>query len=486
MPFTNPSRGFRPWTPCFLLLTLVTAFLHLQNSGLHGAPLKPNIIYVLADDLGYGDLGCYGQTTLKTPNLDRLAKEGMKFTRHYAGSTVCAPSRCVLMTGLHTGHGRIRGNGPGQLLPSDITVATLLRQAGYQTGCFGKWGIGNPPPLDDPSRHGFNEFYGYVNMYHAHNYFPEFLVRNGKREPLRNRLYPEWKEVSVGDKEGMGVSEVAVDYAPALIAQEAMNFIRRHHQSPFFVYYALNIPHANNEGGREERIGRNGMRVPDPGDFSSRDWPEPEKGFARMMQAIDHDIGRLLHLVRELGIDDNTLILFSSDNGPHQEGGHKMPFFDSNGPLKGMKRDVYEGGIRVPFLARWPGQVPEGRTSEHISGFQDILPTLADLAGVKNLPRTDGLSLVPELTGKSDKQAKHPHLYWEFYEQGGKTAVVQGHWKGVRRDILKKQDAPLELYNLETDLGEEKNLGSQYPDRVKAFLAIMESEHVEPAEPVRP
>ena len=240
---------------------------------------KPNIIYILADDLGYGDLGCYGQKTLKTPNLDSMAREGMRFTRHYAGSTVCAPSRCVLMTGLHTGHARIRGNGPGQLLPQDVTFAKVLQQNGYQTGCFGKWGIGNPPPLDDPQRHGFDEFYGYINMYHAHNYYPEFMIHNGRKVPLRNVLYDDWRVKRTGPREGAGVSRVAADYAPQLIADRMLRYIRdctKQKDKPFFVYYALNIPHANNEGGGEKRIERDGMRVPDWGSHANLDMPDQE------------------------------------------------------------------------------------------------------------------------------------------------------------------------------------------------------------------
>lgn len=450
------------------------------TTSLQAAADRPNIIYVLADDLGYGDLSCYGQKTLETPHLDRLAKEGMRFTRHYAGSTVCAPSRCVLMTGLHTGHARIRGNGPGQLKPEDLTIATVLRKSGYKTGCFGKWGVGNPPPLDDPDRHGFDEFYGYVNMYHAHNYYPEWLVKNGRKVPLRNKLYEDWLEKRTGPREGAGIAKVAVDYAPALISDAAIQFIDDNHQKPFFLYYALNIPHANNEGGGEKRINRNGMRVPSFGGFANRDWPAQEKGFAQMINYIDQDIGKILKTLKARGIDDNTIVMFSSDNGPHQEGGHKMPFFDSNGPLRGMKRDLYEGGVRVPFIARWPGRIPADGTSSHISGFQDIFPTLAQLAGAPRPARTDGISMLEELMGRPEKQKKHPHLYWEFYEKGGRVGVVKGDWKAVRLDILKNPDAPIELYDLSKDIGEENNVANLHPDIVAQMAAILKKEHVEP------
>lgn len=437
---------------------------------------RPNVIYILADDLGYGDLGCYGQRTLQTPHLDRLAREGMRFTRHYAGSTVCAPSRCVLMTGLHTGHCRVRGNGPGKLLAADVTFVSLLQQAGYATGCFGKWGIGNPPPLDDPQRHGFDEFYGYVNMFHAHNFYPEFLVRNGQKEPLRNQLYADWLTKRTGPREGAGVARVAKDYAPALIADAAVQFIREHRQQPFFLYYALNIPHANNEAGSDPRVQKNGLRVPDLGSFGKRSWPVQEKGFARMLQMLDEDVGRILALLEELHLDERTLVIFSSDNGPHQEGGHQVDFFDSNGPLRGKKRDLYEGGLRVPMIAWWPGRVPAGRVTDHISGFQDIFPTVLEAAGVQG-PQVDGISLLPTLRGQPEAQQQHAHLYWEFSEQGGKRAVLQGDWKAVQRDTLKQVALPMELYDLRTDPGETHNVAEQHPSMVRKFTAILAAEH---------
>ncbi len=459
--------------------TSITLALTTLPSTLSAAEGRPNIIYVLADDLGYGDLGCYGQKTLKTPNLDRMAREGMRFTRHYAGSTVCAPSRCVLMTGLHTGHARIRGNGPGQLLPSDLTIARVLQRSGYKTGCFGKWGIGNPPPLNDPNLHGFDEFYGYVNMFHAHNFYPEFLVRNGKKESLRNRLYPDWKKKQTPEREGMGVSQTAIDYAPEKIFEEAKAFVRSQYRQPFFLYYALNIPHANNEGGREPRIGKNGMRSPHSEQFASQDWPLQEKGFAGMLSAIDEQIGELLNLLKELNIDEQTIVFFSSDNGPHQEGGHKMEFFNSNGALRGKKRDLYEGGIRVPLIVRWPSHIAPKGTSNLISGFQDMFPTFAELAGVTGTPHGDGLSITPTLLGKKAQQVTHPYLYWEFYEQGGKASVLQGNWKAVRRNLIQDPNAPIELYRLDQDIDESQNLAEQYPALARSFATIMTKEHVE-------
>ena len=464
----------RPAKSIFIALGLLLALGQAQAE-------RPNIIYILADDLGWGDLGCYGQKTLRTPNLDRMAKEGMRFTRHYSGSTVCAPSRCVLMTGLHTGHARIRGNGPGQLQPGDLTFAKVLQKHGYQTGCFGKWGIGNPPPLDDPKRHGFDEFYGYINMYHAHNFYPEFLVHNGRKVKLRNMLYNDWRARRIGPRyEGAGVARVAVDYAPKMIADRLMDYIRNagaDKSKPFFAYYALNIPHANNEAGGEKRIRFDGMRVPDWGSHANLDIPDQEKGFARMIDYVDQDVGRILSTLKELKIDDNTIVMFSSDNGPHQEGRHKMEFFDSNGPLRGMKRDLYEGGIRVPFIARWPKSVPAKKVSHHISGFQDMFPTLLELAQIELEHEVDGISMVPTLLGKKD-QRKHDYLYWEFGGRGGATAVLKGDWKGVRRNTRKNPDGPIELYNLKNDLAETTNLAENQKALVAKFNAILKREHV--------
>lgn len=472
-----PPRSFPLYLLVYLLHTITTLILAIiathpsrgtektNKSPTNGS--VPNIVLILADDLGYGDLSCYGQNILKTPNLDRMAAEGMRFTRHYAGSTVCAPSRCVLLTGLHTGHARIRGNSPGLLTDDDLTIAEVLRRAGYRTGCAGKWGVGNPPPLDDPARRGFDYFYGYISMWHAHNFYPEFVIRNGQRAPLRNVVPDKWK-----NSDGRGVATKRGEYAPDLITEEALGFIERNKDRPFFLYHALNVPHANNEAGRA------GMEVPDHGQFADEEWPEPEKGFAAMIRNIDRDVGRLLAKLKELGLDEKTLVIFTSDNGPHQEGGHMMPFFDSNGPLRGKKRDLYEGGIRVPMIARWPGKIQPGRTTDHISAFQDIFPALAELAGT-DASETDGISMVPTLLDKPSQQQKHPHLYWEFYEQGGKLAVVKGNWKVVRLNVVRDPNAPIELYDLSKDIGEEHNIADRHPKIVSDMEAIMKEEHEE-------
>jgi arylsulfatase A-like enzyme len=426
----------------------------------------PNIVFILADDLGYGDLSCFGQTTLKTPHLDRMAAEGLKLTRHYAGSTVCAPSRCVLLTGKHTGHCSVRGNGPGLLQDSDITVAQLLQDAGYATACVGKWGVGNPPPLNDPNRRGFDHFSGYVSMWHAHNFYPEFLIRDGKKLPLRNIAPDQWK-----NSDGRGVATTRIDYAPQLLADDAIAFVRSHRDRPFFLYWAMNVPHANNEARNE------GMEVPDLYEFTDRDWPAPEKGFAAMIRNIDQDVGRMLETLKAAGLEENTLVVFTSDNGPHQEGGHKADFFDSNGILRGQKRDLYEGGIRVPTIARWPKTVQAGTTSDVHSGFQDWLPTFAELSGTVQLSALDGVSLVPTLTGKLERQKQHPFLYWEFQEQGGKQAVLKGQWKAVRLNWSKQPDGPVELYDLNRDPSETLNVAAEHPEIVDELTRAMATAH---------
>ncbi len=342
---------------------------------------RPNIVMILADDLGYSDLGCFGQKTLKTPRLDEMAKQGMRFTQFYAGCTVCAPSRCVLLTGRHGGRVVVRGNStePIVIQPGQPTVASVLKQAGYATACVGKWGVGTPDNLTNPNDVGFGHFFGYVNMWHAHNFYPEFLIRNGAVVPLKNIVGEKWKEFQdpTLPQTGRGVAVKREQYAPDLLLDEALGFIREHRERPFFLYFAMNVPHANNEAGSA------GMEVPDLGEFAAMDWPEPEKGFAAMIRNIDRDTGRILDLLQELNIADNTLVIFTSDNGPHQEGGHQADFFDSNGPLRGYKRDLTEGGIRVPTIAWWPGTIAAGGEDDAHWYFGDLMATAAELAGVE-------------------------------------------------------------------------------------------------------
>ena len=426
------------------------------------AERKPNVIFIMADDLGYGDLGCYGQTQIATPNIDRLARDGRLYTQFYAGSTVCAPSRCVLMTGLHTGHAYIRGNGKDNLRPEDVTVAEVLKNAGYATGLCGKWGLGHEESAGVPLRQGFDHFFGYLDQHHAHNYYPTFLVRGNRRVKLKNVVPNEGRF-------GQGVASEKVEYSHDLIADDALAFVDRNKDRPFFLYLALTIPHANNEAGNK------GMEVPDYGAYADRSWPDTAKGQAAMIARMDKDIGRLLDRLQQHGIADDTVIFFTSDNGPHNEGGHKATFFDSNGPLKGTKRDLTEGGIRVPMIVRWPGKVPAGTKSDFVGAFWDVLPTLAELGGATaHVPHAiDGISFVDDLHGRSDKQQQHEFLYWAFYERGGAEAVRVGDWKA----IVQPSGSPLRLYNLAEDIGEEKDLAAEHPEVVAFARALMRASY---------
>ena len=427
------------------------------------AARKPNIVLIVADDLGYGDLGVYGQQEIRTPNLDRMAAEGLRFTDYYAGSTVCAPSRSSLMTGLHTGHKPIRGNkevrpmGQHPIADEVVTVAEVLKTAGYATGLIGKWGLGGPDSSGIPNRQGFDYFFGYLCQRHAHNYYPEFLFRNEERVPLKNKL-PEPVRA-----DGAGMAAEKNEYSHDLLAAEAPAFVERHRQQPFFLYLALTIPHANNEA-REK-----GMEAPELGAYAEKDWPEPQKGHAAMISRMDADIGRLLAKISELGLDEQTVVFFTSDNGPHREGGNDPHFNDSNGPLRGIKRDLYEGGIRVPLIARWPGKIEAGRTTGHVSAFWDFLPTLAGIAGAETPAGLDGISMEPTLFSQ-DGQQRHERLYWEFHEgRSSKQAVRLGKWKGVRLS----PEGPLELYDLAADIGETVNVAADRPEIVAAIESYL-------------
>jgi len=428
---------------------------------------KPNIIFILADDLGYGDLGCYGQKQIQTPNLDRLAAEGMRFTDHYAGTTVCAPSRCSLMTGLHTGHTYVRGNHEiqpmGQLpLPADtVTLPKVLQKAGYTTALIGKWGLGGPGSTGTPNKQGFDYFFGYLCQRHAHNYYPAFLFRNDERVPLKN-------EVPDGRADGAGVATKKVEYSADLTEQEALQFVAGNRQGPFFLCFTGTLPHANNEGGK------NGMEVPDYGIYADKDWPQPDKGRAAMISRLDRAVGRIVQKLKDLGLENNTLVFFASDNGPHREGGANPEFFHSSGPFRGIKRDLYEGGIRVPLIARWPGRIKAGVVTDHVSAFWDFLPTLAELAGAPSRAGTDGISLLPTLLGRPEQQKRHEFLYWEFHEGGSIQAVRMGRWKAVRTF-----GEPLELYDLQTDTGETRNVAGNHPDvvaQIEKYLTTARTE----------
>ncbi len=444
-------------------LGAMTAAAALPIQATNANQAKPNIIFILADDLGYGDLGCYGQRFIKTPNLDRMATEGMRFTDHYAGSTVCAPSRATVMLGKHTGS--LRTNGQNQVLqPQDKTVAEYLKQAGYKTACIGKWGLGEEDTTGFPLKQGFDYFFGYLNQVHAHNYYPDYLWRNREKVKLNN-------EIVISDKgysKGVGGAAVKrVDYSHDLFTQEALRFVEETKNEPFFLYLPYTIPHANNE---HWLIDTHGMEVPDYGIYKDKDWPEPQKGHAAMISRMDRDIGELFNKLKQLRLDDNTLVIFSSDNGPHQEGMADPLFFNSAGKVRGTKRDLYEGGIRAPMIARWPGKIKAGTTSSHPSVFYDFLPTVCDLVNVEH-EQVDGVSYLPELMGET--QSKHEALYWEFPEQGGKQALRWNHWKAVRLNVAAKPDAPLELYNLDKDIREKNNIAALHPGIVKTMEAMI-------------
>ncbi|MCC4211256.1 arylsulfatase [Leeuwenhoekiella parthenopeia] len=441
--------------------------------------LPPNIVLIYVDDLGFGDLSSYGQKELKTPNIDKLAEEGMLFTQHYAGSTVCAPSRAALMTGKHTGHTSVRGNSPeGQLLENqETTIAELLKEKGYTSGIIGKWGIGNHPEPDDPSRNGFDHSYGYVNMWHAHNFYPEFLYRNGKKEMLKGNELDESYPYPDDMKEGTGVAKIKETYVLDKFQEDALSFIDKNQKNPFFLYYAINMPHANNEAGYYTG---NGMEVPNYGSYKDKDWPEPEKGFAQMIHLIDQKVGEVEAKLKELGLSNNTIVVFASDNGPHNEGGHSVDFFDSNSIYRGAKRDLYEGGIRVPLIVKWPQKIKAGSTTNMPVATWDFLPTFADLTGIPEPVNIDGISFAPLLLGDTKNQQKHEYLYWEFYELGGRQAIRVGDYKLVKLNV-RDPDTPVvsELYDIVSDPTESKNIKADFPDKVSELDSLMNVAHQE-------
>ena len=456
------------------LLIAVVASLFPGPIGAVGEKRPPNIVLILADDLGYGDLGCFGQKVLKTPRLDAMAAQGMRFTQFYAGSTVCAPSRSVLMTGRHMGRTVVRGNStkPIVLREHHPTVASVLKRAGYRTACIGKWGLGTPDKLSNPNDVGFDHFFGYVDMWHAHNFYPEFLIRNGEVQQLRNEVALRWKSFQEPGRPqaGRGVAIKRVDYAPDLFIAEVEKFIRDSHREPFFLFHSLNTPHANNEAGSR------GMEVSDLGEFSDKDWPAPEKGFAAMIRNIDRDAGRILDLLKELKIEKNTLVIFSSDNGPHQEGGHRADFFDSNGPLRGTKRDLTEGGIRVPTIAWWPGTIDPGTEDGAHWYFGDLMATFAELAGVEPPAKIDSDSFVAPLRGQPREKRwdRKSLMYWEFYERGSAQAVRFGKWKAIRKPMF---TGKIELYDMSNDPGEKHDYSRRRPDLTRQAAGLMDRAH---------
>lgn len=433
----------------------------------------PNFIFIMADDLGYGDVGAYGQQWIETPNLDKLAEQGMTFTQFYAGTSVCAPSRSVLMTGLHSGHTQVRGNKQygyqnGQLpLPDSAkTVAEYLQQAGYVTGMIGKWGLGDPNTTGDPAKQGWDHYFGYTDQVLAHNYYPEYLWRNGEKVMLKNEV--QYLDTALWH-DGLGsYSTGQVEYSHDLFIQEALNFLSQNQHNNFFLYLPLTIPHDNGEQVDSLRF-----EVPSQGIYAARDWGRKEKDYAAMITRMDEGIGRITDYLEQSGLAASTVVFFTSDNGPMKD----MPtteFFNSNGPLRGAKRDLYEGGMREPFIVWWPGYITAGSTSDHQGGFWDILPTLLDLAGQPLPDNTDGISIKPTLTGQG-QQLTHAYLYWEFHEGTGSQAIRQGNWKAVKLHVKENPDYPVELYNLSGDLGEENDIAAQHPDKVQELELLMQN-----------
>ena len=438
------------------------------------ATQKPNIVYIMVDDLGYGDLGSYGQKVIQTPHLDRMAAEGMRFTDHYAGHTVCRPSRLVLWLGQHVGHTGLTGNRPRSLTGQESTVAKQLQQAGYKTGGVGKWALGHvETPADihnagHPNRNGFNYWFGYLNQSNAHNFYPTFLWENDQQVPLPGNVIGDYPN-------GRGrVSSERVSYSHDFMTDAALRFVRRNAENPFLLHVHWTIPHANNEGGR---VTGDGMEVPDYGIYKDKDWPNPEKGFAAMITHMDRDVGRLFSLLKELKIDDNTLVIFTSDNGPHEEGGHKHEFFNSNGDLTGYKRSMHDGGIRVPMIARWPGRIEAGSTSNLPSAFWDFLPTACEIAAAEPPQNIDGLSYLPTLLGENDRQKKHEYLYWSSLEGATSVGVRMGNWKLMKYRAPKNRKPETKpdwrLYDLAKDIGEKNDIATEHPSVVKQMLALL-------------
>lgn len=434
----------------------------------------PNVIFILADDLGYADVSCYGQTHFTTPHIDALAKNGLKFTQGYSGSTVCAPSRCCLMTGLHSGHAVVRGNAEiqpeGQApMPADTkTVAHLMQAAGYRTGAFGKWGLGGPETVSEPIKMGFNRFYGYNCQRAAHGYYPTHLWSDNTKV-----LLPENEDEKMGK------------YAPHLIHEEALKFIRANRDQPFFCYYAAIQPHADMVAPKDYMDRHRGKYGTEPSYKKDhyRYQTEPRAAFAAMVNVLDDYVGSIVAELEAQGIADNTLIIFSSDNGPHKEGGHDYRYFDCSGELKGEKRDLYEGGVRVPMIASWPGKIAAGTETDQLTAFWDFLPTMSALTGQALSQPTDGVSILPTLRGKPEQQQQHDYLYWEFPAKKGRVAIRKGNWKAVRYDIGIDPNSPLELYDLESDIGETTNVAKRNPEIVGQLGKLLQAARTVPANP---
>jgi len=439
---------------------------------------KPNIIFILVDDLGYGDLGFLGQQYIETPAIDRLAANGMFFTNFYSGATVCAPSRSAFMTGLHTGHTPIRGNtevqpeGQRPMPDSVMTVSELMQKAGYVTGAFGKWGLGFPGSEGDPVNQGFDQFFGYNCQRYAHRYYPDYLWNNFEKVDLPGN---DWTTRG--------------DFAPDVIQERTLEFIEKNQDKPFFLFMPIVMPHAELAAPDDEILAKYKTKFPNETAYVAKSkgadygpemaipayqsQPYPHATFAAMVARIDRYVAEVVEKLDELGLSENTSIIFASDNGAHQEGGADPDFFDSNGVFRGYKRDLYEGGIRTPMIAYWPGKIKAGSESDQTFAFWDLLPTFAELAGIKPEKETDGISFLPTLLGNA-QQKIHDYLYWEFHEQGGKQAIRQGNWKGIKLQVFGADEPILELYDLSKDPSESTNLASQNPEKMQELAQLMD------------
>jgi arylsulfatase A len=474
----------------YLVLALVVASFqqaHAQNS-------QPNIIIIFADDLGYGELGSYGQKIIETPNLDKLAAQGMRFTDFYSSSALCAPARCQLLTGLHSGHSAVRANfemanGPasftdevekGQMpLPAEAhTLAEMLKPLGYATACIGKWGLGMADTEGNPNQQGFDYFYGYLDQKQAHNYYPTHLWENGKRVELNNKPLTVHTKIASGQaSDNVFNSFIGNEYSVEMMAKNAGQFITSRKDEPFFLYYALTLPHLALQIPREElELYKDKLQdTPYLGDKGYCPVKYPHATYAAMITYLDKKAGEIMNQIDALGKRENTLIIFTSDNGAaFQVGGTDPDFFNSNGDLRDLKGSLYEGGIRIPFIASWPGKIKPSSISTHVGAHYDIKTTVADLLKV-SLQETDGISFLPELMDK--KQSRHEYLYFELYEYSGQQAVRMGDWKAVKQNMVKDKSAKWELYNLKRDIGEKNNLAEKYPKVILKVDKIAKQSH---------
>jgi len=482
-----------------VLFCIVFLLMSVFSCSHESAPVKPNVILIMADDLGYNELGCYGQEIIKTPHLDRLATEGIRFTQYYSGSPVCAPSRCVLLTGKHSGHSYVRDNyelggytdetegGQLPLLHGTITLGSLMQAQGYITGVIGKWGLGGPGSEGIPNKQGFDYFYGYLCQKQAHNYYPSHLWENQAWDTLNNNFFMAHQKLE-GDPHVLQSYEKykAHDYAPDKMVDRAIRFIRENRDTSFFLYLPFVVPHLAIQIPDDElSFAEYKEIIPDSPYVGNKGYlphPYPRAAYAAMITRMDRDIGRIINVLKEFGLADNTIVLFTSDNGPTYGGigGSDTGFFESNKPFRGLKGTLYEGGIRVPLIVWWPGHIRGGVVSDHMAAFQDVLPTLAEITGSDIPPQTDGISLLPAL--KQELQQQHPYLYWEFPSYGGQVAVRTGKWKAVRKGLLKNPGSPIELYDLDKDMAEQEDLAKQFPEVVRQVREIMKSAHTPSSE----